>query len=552
MVKLFMGKNHIEIQVSRGDLANIEKCSSIPYVHKNRTNTVYKTTMRNLPLVLELFRGITVDNIHEAPLEVQQRFFTELDKVEKTKNLKTYGPKEDGDWLFKHQQLGRELSKIQNRYGFFYDTRTGKTPMSLQIMYDDIKQNPDHKWLVLCPLILIDNAWVPDAKEFFPDLKVQSLHAPTKAKRLKLFEQDANVYVQNVESFVTYLDEIRKLGIHGVVVDESSVMKSTKSKFAKAAVEFSHEVERWYLLSGTPAPNGIWEYYRQLQSIDFYGVHQSYTQFKQYFFNDIGYGQFEKLVVKPERKQELEDLISNYAIYVDKEDVLKTAGRDFIDYEVTMPDNIKSLYATMAKELYVEFENGSDTDTIVASSAAAKLNKLRQISSGFIIDTELQETRMIDMYKFNALLELLRSFGNEQAIVWCNYKEEFKVLKRLLGDNCGLVYGEVDIHGKNKAIQDFKDGKTQFLIANPASADKGLTLTNAHICVYFSLTYSYELYKQSMERIYGGIHKQPKRCKYYLMQVKGSVDKAMLNALKDKKSSSMAMLDCIRNCKDYI
>ena len=85
----------------------------------------------------------------------------------------------------RHQQLGREIAKYQDRYAFFYDTRTGKTPLSLAIMYDDIVANPSHKWLVVCPLILIDNAWLPDAAEFVPEITTISCHATTPAKRIE-------------------------------------------------------------------------------------------------------------------------------------------------------------------------------------------------------------------------------------------------------------------------------------------------------------------------------------------------------------------------------
>jgi SNF2 family DNA or RNA helicase len=514
--------------------------------------------------VLDVFRGIKPWDIEKTPPLVQKLFDKEAQRQVATNTLVDLGATGETHFgkykLMNHQQLGLEIADVNDKYGFFYDTRTGKTPMSLAIIDKDVKANPNHKWLVLCPLILIENAWLEDATEMFPHLKVVSLHASTKKKRLEQFAKDANVYVLNIESFVSYRDEVEKLPIHGVFVDESSTMKSNSSKFGKAAVDYAWTVKRWYLLSGTPAPNGEWEYFRQLQSIDFYGTHQSYAQFKQYFFENISYNpQYEKLKVREDKRHELLRLLRSYSLYVDKEDVLETPGRDFNEVELDMPKELKEKYEELRKNLYMEL--GTNT-LITAPSTAASLNKLNQVSSGFIIDTlaikenkanvdneyymQEKEVHLLDTYRFDKLDELLHKLGDKQAIIWCVYKEEFKQIKKRLGANCGLVYGDTNIAQKNEAIRAFKDGKIQYLIANPASADKGLTLTNAHVAIYFSLGYSYELWKQSIERIYGSITKQPKRCEYYIFIARGTVDRAIYNTVQNKGDMSTAVLNHLK------
>lgn len=559
--KLLINERYIEIVCDRTDTATHELVSQIPYIHANRINTSFKTTIRNIDLVLKLFRNIDASNIQQAPEPIKVIFNREMKRRSATKTLLEEGPKKAKGWLFTHQQLGREIAEVNNRFGFFYDTRTGKTPMSLQIIVDDIQANPTHKWLVLCPLILIENAWLEDAKHFFPDLKVINLHDTSKSVRLKRFTENGQLYLSNIESFISYREHIEKLNIHGCFVDESSTMKSHSSKFGKAAVEYAQTLKQWYLLSGTPAPNGEWEYYRQLQSIDFYGVHDSWTKFKLYFFNNVSHNpQFEKLQVKPERKAELLKLLREYSLYVDKEDVLTTPGREFIPVEIELPVALKDNYKQLRDELYLELK---DETLITTPSAAAKLNKLNQVTSGFIIDTAAikrnrmriennmtepleNESHFLSDYRFVELDKLLYNIGNKQVLIWCIYKKEFEILKQRLGDKCACVYGDVNITDKNLNIKAFKDGKVQYLIANPASADKGLTLTNAHFAIYFSLGYSYELYKQSIERIYGDIVKQKNRCTYYILIAKGTVDRAIYTTLQNKGDMSMAILNHLK------
>ncbi len=562
--KLLFNHKYIEIQCDRNDVESQMKAGEIPYVHRNRINTKYWTTIRNIDLVLKLFRGIdetealTPGKLPEAIFSLYEK---EMIRRIKTKSLIEQGPQRPHGWLRVHQQLGREIAEVNNRFAYFYDTRTGKTPMSLQIVVDDIERNPNHKWLVLCPLILIENAWLEDANHFFPNLKVQSLHAKTKTERLGLFSVDANLYIANIESFTAYREHIEKLPIHGCFVDESSTMKSHSSKFSKAAVEYSRNLNRWYLLSGSPAPNGEWEYYMQLKSIDEYGVHESWTQFKNYFFVNISRNpQYDKLQVRPDRKEELLQLLRKYSLYVDKEDVLQTPGRDFIPYEFKMPEDLSKQYHHLREKLYLELGE----DVIVSTpSVATKLNKLNQVSSGFVIDTEAikynkmlrakeidevqkEEAYLLSMYRFELLDKLLKNIGDEQVLIWANYHKEFEIIKQMYGDRCGLVYGKVNITEKNKALKDFKEGRIQYLVGNPASMDKGLTLTNAHFSIYFSMNYSYELWKQSSERIYGDISKQKHRCTYYILIAKGTVDRVIYNAVSDKKDISMAVLNHLK------
>ena len=559
--KILMSRNCLEVQCDRNDLETQKLMSSIYPIHTNRIKTQYRMSVHNVPEVLKLLRGIGVDNIDTAPPQVQKYFYKELAIRSNVEDLIKNGPREpfkvnEHLTLMRHQQLGREIARYQDRYAFFYDTRTGKTPLSLSIMYDDIVANPTHKWLVVCPLILIENAWIPDAAEFIPEIKVVSCHAATPAKRLERINSEANIYVTNTESFVKYREHFDKLHLVGCIIDESSDMKSPKSKVSKELVDFAQTLERFYLLSGTPAPNGEQEYYMQLRAVDYYGIQQSYSQFKEHYFVNMSYNpQYEKLALRPDKKDELFSLIRKYALYVDKEDVLTTPGRTFHEVEFEMPAELKKHYNKLKTELYMDIGDGL---RITAPSAAAKLNKLNQVTSGFIIDTQAvkenkfynedkTELYQLSGYRFAKLIDLLGQIGDEQVLIWANYKAEFRIIQQALGDSCRCVYGETTLAEKNEAIKLFKEGKIQYLIANPASADKGLTLTNAHISIYFSLNWSYELFKQSMERIYGDVMKQPKHCDYYVMIAKGTIDRVLYSdVLQGKGEASYAVLNHLK------
>lgn len=558
--KISITPQGITVKCEPGDAATLEALSSFYPVHSNRKKTINSLSIRHIPEVLERLRGVTQDNIAEAPLAVQEYYNKEMQAREWTQKLLDFGHKEspvvnERLTLKAHQQLGREIAAIRDRFCFFFDTRTGKTPLSLSIINDDLKRHPEHKWLIICPLILIDNAWLEDAAKFVPEYSIVKCHAATKAKRLKAINSDAQIYVTNTESFATYKEYFDKIKFAGCFVDESSDMKSYKSKQSQAIVDFAQTVKRFYLLSGSPAPNGEWEYYMQLKAIDYYCVPPYWTNFKEHYFVDVSFSQYEDLQMRPDKKEEFDALLKRYAMYVDKEDALTLPGREFIEVEFDLPDELKKHYRTLKNELYLELGDGKK---LTAPSSAAKLNKLNQVTSGFIIDTQAmkenkfygenqQEVYLLSDYRFERLKEILAMHADSQVLIWANYRKEFEVISGLLGDKCRCVYGATSLADKNAAIQGFKRGDIQYLIANPASADKGLTLTNCHLCVYFSLNWSYELFKQSMDRIYGDVSKQPYKCLYYVMLAKHTIDGILYHdVLQSKGDASYAILNHLK------
>ena len=81
-------------------------------------------------------------------------------------------------------------------------------------------------------------------------------------------------------------------------------------------------------------------------------------------------------------------------------------------------------------------------------------------------------------------------------------------------------------------IRDFKDGRINLLFANPKMVGKGLTFTNCTYCVYYSLSYSYEDFKQSQDRI----HRigQGSKCTYIVLQAQDTIEERIYSCLQRK------------------
>ena len=95
--------------------------------------------------------------------------------------------------------------------------------------------------------------------------------------------------------------------------------------------------------------------------------------------------------------------------------------------------------------------------------------------------------------KLEMLLTLLDELGNEQVIIWTQFKEEqVQILE-------AVKSGELL---NSETVEPFKAGDFQYLIAHPQRGGVGLTFTNCKYAIYYSRSFSLEEYLQSQDRIH--------------------------------------------------
>ena len=80
-------------------------------------------------------------------------------------------------------------------YAIFSETGTGKSPMGLEIAIHFDKA------LILCPLSVIETAWIDDCHRFYPDKIIMNCHGSSKTERLEKLNSKADIYIMNYESF---------------------------------------------------------------------------------------------------------------------------------------------------------------------------------------------------------------------------------------------------------------------------------------------------------------------------------------------------------------
>lgn len=545
---------YIQLLATNTDPELLAVIDALPNIRKMRKRDTYRCSLRKLPEILRIARGI--DSILQIPEgRMRELYDEEMQRRSRTRLLKDLGPDMTSDWLWPHQCLGIELAQVNRRFNFYYDTRTGKTLMCLRIMYDRLRAGEARRCLVICPASIVQS-WLDDAAEYFPMLKVAAFYGDAKQQQ-KALNTPAHVVIWATSQVAANVELLKSLRFDMCVFDESSKIKSYKTKIAKASRALSMTIPSWYNLSATPAPNGKEEYYTQMMCLDPYVFDPAVTNFKRRYFNNLARShKYDKLVLKPEMEQEFTSIIEDYSLYVDQA-VMPTAGKEWHAVKYPLLPSTAKTYDRMCKKACVELEGVK----ITADMSAAVRAKLNQITSGFIMDTEARKENLIlrklgedtlhtevyrvaDTSRIELLAKLLKKLGDKKVVIWANYKEEFTMIRELLGDRARYVRGGTTTEEKNEYIyKDFKRGPIQYLVAHPMSIGMGINLTEAHTAIYYSLNDSWEALKQSSERIYGHINVQPHKCHYYVLMAENTVDELIYNNVTNKRDASLGLLE---------
>lgn len=463
--------------------------------------------------------------------------------------------------LMDHQKAGRDFAIKNNGIAAFYhEIGCGKTLTAIATFIKMRDCEPDLKLFVLCPLSLIESAWGEDLEKF-THLKYLNLNKNEPA-------DGYDVYICNFESFISdkKLALIKKF-LSGrkwlCVIDESSKLKNNTAKITKTLLSCRYAFKYRIVMSGTPAPNSEMEYWSQMTFLREGIFHKNFYAFRNTYFDmrrgmDIIPGQVisrldiqalykkgYKYYLRPENQKKLIERMMPVCHMVKKSDCMDLPDQvdQYRIFELSAAH--RKIYKEMKEQAIAEILNESgDSEFVVAKIALTKLMKLRQIISGFAIDEQGFAQSMPGNPKLQELEDLLDQIGNNQAIVWCNFRREIEDVSKLLGDRACFIWGDVSVTDREQAVIDFKAGTKQFLVANPASAGHGLTFVNANIEIFYSMDFSYEKYEQARGRIHR--YGQKNQCLYIHLMANDTIDRYILDVVQKKKTIDESIKEFIR------
>ena len=326
---------------------------------------------------------------------------------------------EVSDFLRKYQKDIVQASLNNGSFGIFADTGTGKTVMGLEIA------KHYRKTLVLCPLSVIETAWVDDCHNFYHNLKIVNVWGNSKQYRLNMLHTDADIYVMNYESFKIIINDIKKQKFDCMIVDESSVMKNMSSQITSAILSMIDNVPHRFVLSGCPTPNHNSEIFPQMKFVNPEVFGNNYYGFlAKYFHQDMANPHY--WFQTDEDKERYIGRLREQSIFLRKEDCVDLPDKIFEVKQFTLAKEQQTYYDDILNNIREHINEWSKFEF------TAKLMKLREITSGFVINKN-QSVVNFATNKKPLLNEVLSEIGDNQVIIWCQFQHEIETLANEVG-----------------------------------------------------------------------------------------------------------------------
>jgi SNF2 family DNA or RNA helicase len=324
----------------------------------------------------------------------------------------------------------------------------------------------------------------------------------------------------NYESFKILKNEIIDKNFDCLIIDESSIMKNMSSQNTNSILEMIDIIPHRFVLSGCPTPNHNSEIFPQIKLIDKNVFGNNYYGFlAKYFSQDMENPH--RWFQTEENKQAYFQRLRNKSIFLSKNDCVDLPDKTFEIKNFSLHKEQKEYYNNMVQDIKDNINNWSKFEF------TAKLMKLREIVSGFVVTKENQIIEF-ETNKDALLKTTIDEIGNKPIIVWCQFIYEVEKLAKKF-NGIGLTS---KTKNRDDIIRSFKNNEIKLLFAHPQLIGKGLTFVNCNYNIYYSLSFSYEEFKQSQDRI----HRigQKNKCTYIILQGENTIDSKIYNCLKKK------------------
>ena len=427
--------------------------------------------------------------------------------------------------------------------GLFLDMGLGKTVSTLTAIQDLIDDCEISRTLVVAPKKVAETTWTTEAAKWdhLRGLRVAKVMGTEKQRKMALAEK-ADIYVIGRDNFVWLV------GLYGgqlpfdvLVIDELTSFKNSKSQRFKAMRVARPSVHRVIGLTGTPAPNGLIDLWGQLYCIDM--GQRLGSSLKRYRESHFETHKWNNIIVRCDVKKGHDDIIRNrisdICLSMQAKDYLQLPDLMMHTVSVELTPATMAAYNKFEREKVLEFkqDHEGEAPNILANSAAGLMNKLAQFANGAVYD-EGHNVHEIHNEKVDKLAEIVEAANGCSVLVFYQFKHDIpRITKRLKGYCVEVYQGE-------RQLVDWNAGKSDVLLAHPASTAYGLNMQQGgHYIVWFGTGWDLELFQQANARL----HRQGQKHPVVVYKLIGAhtVDERASASLENKKAKQQSLLDSL-------
>lgn len=436
-----------------------------------------------------------------------------------------------------YQNYAKDFILAHKVSALFLDCGLGKTITTLtainELMYDSFEIS---KVLIIAPLRVAQSTWKEEIEKWdHLNLLRYSIAVGDEKERLKALKQNSDIYIINREN-VDWL--VTKSGIDFnfdmLIIDELSSFKSHTSKRFKSLLKIRPYFERVVGLTGTPSSNGLMDLWAEFRVLDLGERLGRYiTHYRnEYFLPDKRNGAIIfSYKPQPNAEERIYRRLADMTISMKSTEYLKMPELILNELEINLDEEDQIKYKKFKKEMVMTIQEKE----IDAINAASLSNKLIQLANGSIYDED-KKFYEVHNKKLDKLEEIIESANGKPVLVayWFKADKEriekrFKVREIKTADD----------------IKQWNKGMIDLALIHPASAGHGLNLqSGGSTLVWFSLTWSLELYQQTNARLYRQGQKDTVVIHHLI--TKNTIDEDIIKSLKRKDKTQEALMKAVK------
>ena len=419
----------------------------------------------------------------------------------------------------------------------FLEMGLGKSVITLTALFElCLDRFLIRKVLVIAPLRVARDTWPSEIRKW-DHLKglTYSVVVGTESERKSALLQRASVYIINRENLDWLVNKSGYLfDFDMVVIDELSSFKSWKAKRFKSLLQVRPTVKRIVGLTGTPSSNGLLDLWAEFRVLDLGNRLGRYiSHYRQtYFMPDKRNAQIVfSYKPLPGAEERIYERISDITISMKSCDFLNLPKCVINEVPVYMDRLELEIYEKFRTEMVAKVK-GKEID---AANAAVLSGKLLQMANGAVYDEE-KNTAHIHDRKLEALEDLIEGANGKPVLVAYWYQHDADRIKDR------IAVREIRT---SKDIEEWNSGRIAVAIIHPASAGHGLNLqAGGSTLIWFSLTWSLELYQQTNARLWRQGQKETVVIHHII--AKGTIDEDVMAVLHRKDRIQTALIDAVK------
>lgn len=418
-----------------------------------------------------------------------------------------------------HQKFATEYWTTTRRGFDLSEMGVGKSKSALWAAEYLKMQGLIDRVVIVCPKSCMHKVWEDEIFQTLMHRTAVVVEGGRDRKRA-LVQSDSDFLILNHDGLPTVQDLLAKdKRISLVIYDEAGVLKNAMTRRYKVLKSILKPATRLWLLTATPCPNAPTDAWALARLVRPETVPPYFTSFKRQTMIQIT--NF-KWIPKPEATQMAYEALQP-AIRFKTSECHDLPPITYQNRECELSTEQRKLLKEMAKDFVAD----KDGATITAANAAVKMIKLLQIAAGAVYD-DTGGTQLVDSPdRLATLLEIIEE-ADHKVIVWCPFKHVMNMLKREVSrhfntegaargnaesfgglitgaanQSVELINGDTSSSERSRIITAFQEEgqDPKVLIAHPATAAHGLTLTAANICVWYGPTFSADTWMQANARV---------------------------------------------------